>query len=89
MSVRLARRLGATVVPLALAASCTPPPTTPTWQRSDVSAESTREVELDCHQRAIEAIPAGTNAAERQRVHEAREQYFARCMRGSGFTPRP
>ena len=69
---------------LALAAACATKPTQ-TWQRPDVSAASARQVELDCHQRAIEAIDAATSAADVQRVHTEREQYFARCMRGSGF----
>jgi hypothetical protein len=81
------RARGAAVLLLALVsvcAACAPAPT-PTWQRPDVSAASTRRVELDCHQRAIVAIDAATSAADVQRVHTEREQYFARCMRGSGF----
>jgi hypothetical protein len=86
LSARQARQLGATLVTLALVAACAraPAPTT-TWQRPDVSPESTREVELDCHQRAIEAIAAAVHAADVEHVHEEREQYFQRCMRGSGF----
>jgi hypothetical protein len=69
---------------LALMAGCAKAPE-PTWQRPDVSAASARQVELDCHQRAIVAIDAAASPADVQRVHAEREQYFARCMRGSGF----
>jgi len=88
LNARRPRQLGTTLVTLALVAACSraPTPAAPaTWQRPDVSPESTREVELDCHQRAIQAIAAAAAAADVQRVHEAREQYFQRCMRGSGF----
>jgi hypothetical protein len=78
-------RLGAASVALALLAACA---AAPRWQQPDVSPETTRQVELDCHQRAIEAIGPGNNPDDAQAVHQQREQYFERCMKGSGFAPR-
>jgi hypothetical protein len=82
--VRLDLTHGVAALLLGLAGGCATTPA-PTWQRPDVSAASARQVELECRQRAITAIDAGRNPAEIQRVHTEREQYFARCMRGSGF----
>jgi hypothetical protein len=64
-------------------AACAPKP--PSWQRSDVSAATAKQVELDCHQRSIEAIGPGNNPEDAQAVHQRRDDYFTRCMRGSGF----
>jgi hypothetical protein len=84
---RQRRRLGGlAAVGLALAAGCAKPP--PDWQRPDVSAATARAVELDCHQRAIQAFDPGNDLAEAKRIHEQREQYVERCMRGSGFERR-
>jgi len=77
-------RLGAASLALALLAACA----APRWQRPDVSPETARQVELDCHQRAIEAIGPGNNPDDAQAVHRVREQYFERCMKGSGFEQR-
>ena len=73
-------------LPLALLAACTNPP--PSWQRPDVSPETARAVELDCHQRAVEAIGPGNNPEDTKSVHQRREEYFKRCMRASGFALR-
>jgi hypothetical protein len=73
---------------LLLASGCAQAPKSD-WQRSDVSVEATLQVELDCRQRSIESIPPGANQAEAQFVHGQRQEYFERCMRGSGFTRRP
>jgi len=78
------RSWSATALLLALAAGCAKPPA-PTWQRPDVSPASALQVELDCRQHAVAAIEPPASPAETQRVHTEREQYFARCMRGSGF----
>jgi hypothetical protein len=80
------KHLGAACLALALVGACAKPP--PTWQRADVSPETARGVELDCHQHAIEAIGAGNNPEDAQSVHQRREQYFERCMRASGFERR-
>ena len=69
---------------LGLLTACAPPPP-PTWQRPDVSPATAHQVELDCHQRAIETFGAGNNPTDAQAVHQEREAYFVRCMRGSGF----
>ena len=66
-----------------LAAGCTKPE--PRWTRPDVGAETAREVELDCHQRSIQAFEPGNTPTDAQAVHVKREDYFARCMRASGF----
>ena len=77
------RRLGAALLALAAAACAAEP--ADSWQRADVSPDVTQAVELDCHQRSVAAIAAATHTADVERVHAEREQYFARCMRGSGF----
>jgi hypothetical protein len=77
-------RLGAASLALALVAACAKPPA-PSWQRPDVSPETARQVDLDCHQRSIEAIGPGNNPEDAQAVHRQREQYVERCMRSSGF----
>ncbi|MEJ0067479.1 MAG: hypothetical protein WDO24_00505 [Pseudomonadota bacterium] len=69
---------------IGLATACAPPPP-PSWQRPDVSPETARQVELDCHQRSIEAFNPGNNPEDAKAIHLQREDYFARCMRGSGF----
>jgi hypothetical protein len=70
---------------LALIGACTPTPPPSRWQRPDVGPETAREVELDCRQRAIEAIAGADDAEQAQAVHQQRDAYFERCMRGSGF----
>jgi hypothetical protein len=77
------RALGSVSLALALLAACAKPP--PSWQRPDVSPETARAVELDCHQRAVEAIGPGNNPEDTKSVHQRREEYFQRCMRASGF----
>jgi hypothetical protein len=79
------RALGVAGLALALATACTPPPPPSRWQRPDVGPETTREVELDCRQHAVEAIVGADNQDQAQGVHQEREAYFDRCMRGSGF----
>jgi hypothetical protein len=84
MASVVTRALGIACLAIALAAGCTKQPQS-RWARPDVGVETTREVELDCHQRAIEAFEPGNNPTDAQAVHVRREEYFARCMRGSGF----
>jgi len=79
--------LGAASLALALLAACANPPA-PSWQRPDVSPETARQVELDCHQRSIEAIGPGNNVKDAEAIHQQRDEYFERCMRGSGFARR-
>jgi len=69
---------------LGLLTACAPPPP-PAWQRSDVSPATAQQVELDCRQRSIEAFGAGNNPDDAKAVHDQRQGYFERCMRGSGF----
>ena len=80
-------RLSARLALLLLASGCAATPKSD-WQRSDVSVETTLQVELDCRQRSIQSIPRGANQAEAQFVHTQRQEYFERCMRGSGFERR-
>ena len=79
-------RLGAASLALGLLGACAAPP--PSWQRADVSPQTARGVELDCHQHAVEAIGAGNNPEDARAIHQRREAYFERCMRGSGFERR-
>ncbi len=91
MTTTLATRLrrSAVAAALVLVAACAPKqPPIPVWQRPDVGPESAREVELDCRQRAIAATATANDPVAAQRVHEQREDYVDRCMRGSGFTRR-
>jgi hypothetical protein len=83
-----ARRAAIVALLAALAAACSKPPPPSPWQRPDVSPATTAQVELDCRQRAIEAMDPGNNPEDARRVHDEREQYVARCMIGSGFTRR-
>jgi hypothetical protein len=78
------RALASAVALVVLVAGCSKPPP-PSWQRPDVSPQTAHQVELDCHQRAIEAIDTANNPTEAQAIHQQRDQYFERCMRGSGF----
>jgi hypothetical protein len=84
-SARPSRRRAPALLLVLVLAACS---TGPTWYRDGISRESTHQVELDCHRRAILAIPAAENAAGAQPVHQEREQYFARCMGASGFERR-
>jgi len=85
MSASLWRAAG---LALALAAGCTPAAPPSRWQRPDVGPETAREVELDCRQHAIAAIAGADTLDQAQSVHQEREAYFERCMRGSGFERR-
>jgi hypothetical protein len=82
----IARFACAGILVLASLSACAPKP--PDWQRTDVSPATAKQVELDCHQRSIEAIGPGNNPEDAQAVHVRREDYFTRCMRGSGFERR-
>jgi hypothetical protein len=84
----LSARAASVALLVALAAACSKPPPQSPWQRPDVSAATTVEVERDCRRRAIEATDPGNNPADAQRVHAERDQSVARCMTGSGFTRR-
>ncbi|MBI3514099.1 MAG: hypothetical protein HY060_08575 [Proteobacteria bacterium] len=83
---RWCRGIAATT--LVIVASCAPQQPPPDWQRPDVGAATTIEVERDCQRRAIEAIGPGNNPADAAEVHGQRAQYVARCMTGSGFQRR-
>jgi hypothetical protein len=83
----LSRAALASAGALALAlAACAPQETPLAWQRPDVSEATTRAVERDCRQRAIQAIARANGPADTDPVHRERNAYVERCMYGSGFS---